>query len=272
MISRNSNLLIPLLGVLCIGGAVAVGLTLHAPTELDLDYETTAFDGRIPDAFEPEGTVPTMEAVLEKHLFVKERKATGINSFPDLLVKGVYVGEKQSAVLSLKSRPEISMRIWTDSVEETLGRIIDPRDPRKPIADFLGEWEVRAITFEGLQVEHLITGEVETYKVDYTPAKHAKDSAGTGYGQGMLAEAQSTKVGTKGTNKRNRTAVPGQVSGKGALMGQMRNMLNQMTPEQRTKLMKKLSKAGGDSENGGKKDKSTKKNKSGSSKKNKKNR
>jgi len=65
----------------------------------------------------------------------------------------------------------------------------DDRDPRKPIVDFLGEWQIKSIDFGGVTVEHLITGEVEIYAVDYTPEKKVKDNAQSGYGQGFIVDA-----------------------------------------------------------------------------------
>ena len=65
---------------------------------------------------------------------------------------------------------------------------------RKPIEDFLGEWEIKAIIFSGVTLEHLITGEAETYAVEYKPVKHLKDSAQAGYGQGSFARRNQSPI------------------------------------------------------------------------------
>ncbi|WP_372847077.1 hypothetical protein, partial [Pontiella sp.] len=187
MILNMSKYALPAVGGLCVLGAISVGVAVNKPVGVKIESNQAMYNARSPQQPQLKSDVPSMDVVLEKHLFSKTRKASGAKSFSDLLVKGVYVGEKCSVVLSLKSRPSVNLRIWQDNVSEVLKRITDPRDPRKSIVDFLNEWDVKEITMKGLTVEHFVTGEVETYEVDYVPAKHVADNAEAGYGQGTLA-------------------------------------------------------------------------------------
>ena len=54
--------------------------------------------------------------------------------------------------------------------------LVGGADYLSAIAEFLREWKIKEISFAGVTVEHLITGEVETYAVDYTPEKKASAS------------------------------------------------------------------------------------------------
>ncbi len=260
MISKYSQYVVPGLGVLCVAGAVAVGVALRAPMKLDgLPGDASGYDSTASGKLELGAGIPAMEEVVEKHLFVKERKATGANTFPDLLVKGVYIGSRQSAVLSLKSRPEINLRIWLDDVDDVISRITEPRDPRQPIVNFLNEWDLKEITFKGVTVEHFITGEVETYEVDYTPAKHVKDSAVAGYGQGALAVAAQGGAKTAKSAKQQPSAPSSQtVQQRAQALMQLRNMVQDMTPEQRARFADRIRGAQGQ-QSGDKKSNKTKK-------------
>jgi hypothetical protein len=222
--------------------------------------EDASYEVRVPDNFEPDMDIPTMEQVVEKHLFVADRKATGQNTFPDLLVKGIYVGgEECSAVFSLKYRPEANVRVWKGDVDSVISNITDQRDPRKPIADFLGEWDIKEITFKGVTVEHIITGEVETYLVDYTPAKHVKDNAIAGYGQGGILETAGPK-GQKTASSINTQKQGGFIANPQAqAIMQMRNMVQNMTPEQRAKLAERIKGGGQQNQQNGDKNTTSKK-------------
>ncbi|VGO15150.1 hypothetical protein PDESU_03732 [Pontiella desulfatans] len=234
MIPNISKYALPGIGALCVLGTVAVGVAITRPVNVDIDSNTTAYTAREPQRPRLKSDVPTMDEILEKHLFSKTRKASGANSFSDLLVKGVYVGEKGSVVLSLKSRPTVNLRIWQDNVSQVIKQISDPRDPRQTIVDFLNEWDILEITMKGMTVEHFVTGERETYAVDYTPTKHVADSAVGGYGQGMLAEA------TSGTKTVARQSTPQAQSAQGLMIDQMRNMMRSMSPEQRAAFAQRM--------------------------------
>ena len=241
---RYAQYTVPALGALCVAGAVGIGLAMRSPLSADLAFEdAAAYDPRVPGKLELPADIPSMEQVVEKHLFVKERKASGANTFPDLVVKGIYVGERQSAVLSLKSRPEINLRIWKDDVNDVVARITDPRDVRKPIIDFLNEWDVKEITFSGLTVEHFTTGEVETYPVNYTPEKKIKDNAEGGYGQGaILAQAggrQGSARQAQQQGNRNQQAQSTQLN-TGQMMRQLRDVMQQLPEEQRDRILERL--------------------------------
>lgn len=250
---------IPALGTLCVAGAVAVVISARAPVASEIFAgDGESYDQRVPENFEPSSDIPTMEQVVEKHLFVKERKATGQNTFPDLLVKGVYVGEESSAVFSLKYRPQANVRVWKGDVDSVIKNITNERDPRKPIVDFLGEWDIKEITFRGVTVEHIITGEVETYLVDYIPAKHVTDNAEAGYGQGMLAVTQQAGTKTTKTSTKQTTSGASQTQQQRAqAFSQLRTMVEQMSPEQRARLAERIK--------GGDQSQSSSRNSSGSS-------
>ena len=181
--------MIPGLGALCAILVVSIAVAMRAPFKMDVaETEESGLSVSIPDRLVLEETIPTMEEVLAKHLFVPERHATGQKSFPDLVVKGVYVGGERNAVFSLKSRPQANLRIWQGDEEAGLRVVVDEKDPRRPIAEFLNDWQIKKVDFDGVTLEHIFTGEIETYAVDYTPVKHVKDSAATGYGQGSLVQ------------------------------------------------------------------------------------
>ncbi|VGO22184.1 hypothetical protein [Pontiella sulfatireligans] len=269
-----SKYVVPVLGACCIGGALLVAAGLRSPVELEAADSADAAEARIPESLALDGYIPTMEEVLAKHLFVPERAATGENAFPDLLVKGVYVGETQrNAVFSLKSKPGANLRVWQGDEQAALSQVEDERDPRQPIVNFLEEWQIKSIDFAGVTLEHIITGEVETYEVDYKPLKHAKDSAQGGYGQGMVvdtspgtakpAAARTVATAQSGQQRSPSSGVQGAASRVGAFM-------QRMSPQQRQQFMQQLqkqnaaaSKKSGGSSNGG----GTSQKKSSSSKK-----
>lgn len=239
-----SKYVVPFLGTGCAAGILLVASGMRVPAGLDTAEKADA-EVRIPDSLVLDGYVPTMEEVVAKHLFVPERKATGENAFPDLLVKGVYIGETQhNAVLSLKSKPNANLRVWQGDEDAAISQVVDEKDPRKPIAEFLGEWEVKAIDFSGMTVRHIITGEVETYTVDYSPAKHVKDSAGNGYGQGMLVDEAAGKAAPAA--RPNAPAQPAQArapaGGAQAIAGRVGQYMQRLSPEQRQQFMQQLQK------------------------------
>ncbi len=250
-----SKYLVPILGTACVGGGLLVASGMRTPVVADAAGNTEPMQARVPGRLELAGYVPTMEEVLAKHLFVPERMATGENAFPDLLVKGVYVGETQrNAVFSLKSKPEANLRVWQGDEEAALAQVVDERDPRQPISEFLQEWHIRSIDFGGVTLEHVFTGEKETYAVDYTPAKHAKDSAQTGYGQG-LATADAP-----GGEKAPATRAPGSgqpaqggppAGGPQAIAGRIGQYMQNLSPEQRQQFMQQLQRQNAAAKNNG---------------------
>jgi hypothetical protein len=260
MIANISKYALPGIGGLCVLGAISVGVAVNKPVAVEVVGNDAMYSARTPQQPQLKSDVPTMDVVLEKHLFSKTRKASGAKSFSDLLVKGVYVGEKCSVVLSLKSRPSVNLRIWQDNVSEVLKRITDSRDPRQTIVDFLNEWDVKEITMKGMTVEHFVTGEVETYEVDYVPTKHVADSAEAGYGQGALA-ADTTGDGTQ-TAKATTVTVSAQPA-QGLMVNDLRSMMRSMTSEQRAAFAQRMGGGGGDSRQQG--DQSSSRNSGGSS-------
>jgi hypothetical protein len=100
------------------------------------------------------------------------------------------------------------------------------------------------IDFAGVTVAHLITGEVETYEVDYKPLKHAKDSAGGGYGQGRVVDASP---GAKAPAARPATAArPAQArppaGSTQAIAGRVGQYMQNLSPQQRQQFMQQLQK------------------------------
>ena len=237
-----SKIMIPALGVGCVVGAILVASGLRTPAVPEAAKTPPSPKTQLPESLELNEYIPTMEEVVAKHLFVPERVATGENAFPDLLVKGVYVGTERNVLFSLKSRPDANMRVWQGDEESAISQVEDKRDPRKPIADFLSEWEIKSIDFSGVTVEHLITGETETYLVDYKPAKHVKDSAQNGYGQGMLATATSgAKSSTAKPPPSSRPRPPStSTSATKAVASRVGAYMKRMSPQQRQQFMKQL--------------------------------
>jgi len=242
-----SKYAVPALAVACAGGALLMVSGMRKPVPHAASNAASVAEVRIPENLELRSAVPTMEQVVAKHLFVPERVATGENAFPDLLVKGVYVGEShRNAVFSLKSKPEANLRIWQGDEEAGLAQVVDERDPRKPIADFLEEWQIRSIDFSGVTLEHVITGEVETYLVDYKPLKQAKDSASAGYGQGVLADTAppgNAKPAARGKQPGQPAQARGQAGGTPqAIAGRIGQYMQNLTPQQRQQFMQQLQK------------------------------
>jgi hypothetical protein len=242
-----SKYMIPALGAFCAAGAVLVVSGMRIPVNMDSEAASNAMAPRIPEGLSLNEYIPTMEEVVAKHLFIPERIATGENAFPDLVVKGVFVGTGRNAVFSLKSKPEANLRVWQGDEESALARVVDERDPRKPIADFLHDWQIKEVTFSGVTLEHIITGEVETYAVDYTPAKHIKDNAQGGYGQGVVADAApaAVKAPSAPNTQQNRPGQqqqqPGAFSPQ-AVAGRVGAFMQNMSPEQRQQFMQQLQK------------------------------
>ncbi len=273
-----SKYMIPTLGALCVGGALLAGFGMRMPYRLEVDESAAGTSARMPEHLELNEYIPTMEEVVAKHLFVPERKATGENAFPDLVVKGVYVGNERNAVFSLKSKPEVNLRVWQGDEDAALGQVVDERDPRKPIADFLGEWQIRNIDFAGVTVEHLITGEVETYAVDYAPQKKVKDNAQAGYGQGLVVSTAPVAAKAPGARTTAARAQSGQPRAPAfspqAVAGRVGAFMQRMTPQQRQQFMQQLNKqqAQGRQQAAGKQNGKSAKNGSAKSRKNSKKR
>ena len=186
---------------------------------------------------------PSMQEIVAKHLFIPERKATGQNSFADLVIKGVFLGTERSVVFSLKSKPQADLRVWAGGVASALSQIKDPRDPRQPIAEFLREWNIKEIGFSGVTVQHFITGEVETYAVNYTPEKKAKDDAARGYGQGIMPQGESALSAAARTSNGNvpRTGLqPGGAPPVNFMADRVSAMLQRMSPDQKKQFMQRL--------------------------------
>ena len=242
MNSKYSSYVIPALGTCCAVAALSIGVAVRTPiTQANSFEDELGYEPNIPENLELNSNIPTMEEVVEKHLFVKERKATGANTFPDLLVKGVYVGcEEGSVIFSLKSRPTINLRVWQSDVGDTIARITDPRDPRQTIVGFLNEWDITEITFDGVVVENFITGEVETYAVNYVPAKKQKDNSESGYGQGLLAVTTAPSSQKKKIPAPKPTTAQTSWEDRRKMMENFRGMVGRMSPEQREQFARRI--------------------------------
>lgn len=267
---------IPGLCAICVLAAVAVVTAMRAPVEYELvDEVSEPRTLHLPEGLTIAEFVPTMEEVLAKHLFVPERMATGQNSFPDLVVKGVYIGNQCNAVFSLKSKPMVNLRVWQGDEQSTLNLVEDEKDMRKPITDYLREWEIKKVGFDGVVFEHMLTGEREVYTVDYTPLKKVNDSAGAGYGQGQnvvgIAPASKSSSAARPSSS---TAQTRQMPSSSVVAGRMSAYMSKLSPSQRAAIMKKLntSGGGGNSRGSGGDSKSTSSNKKSSKKRSKKNR
>ena len=241
-----SKYMIPMLGAACLGGAALVVSGARTPATVEAPDPEDAAEARMPKDLVLDSQIPTMEQVVAMHLFVPEREATGENAFPNLLVKGVYVGEtERNAVFSLKSKPEANLRVWQGDEDAALAQVLDTRDPRQPIVDFLSEWQIQSIDFAGVTVSHVITGEVETYAVDYKPLKHAKASSRNGFGQGYLTEvsagatrASAAKPASSGPSQARAPAA----GSSSAVAGRVGQYMQNLSPQQRQQFMQQLQK------------------------------
>jgi len=233
---------VPGLAVLCGVAAIALIPAVHLPRPESAARQTGVHAVPAPSLDSLNETSPSMQVVVAKHLFIPQRKATGQHSFPDLVVKGVFLGAERSAVFSLKSKPQANLRIWFGGVSSALSQITDPRDPRQPIADFLREWNIKEINFSGVTMQHFITGEVETYAVDYDPEKKVKDDASRGYGQGIMPQAET--VQTAGVKAPAGSPAAGQLP-PGAqpvnfMADRVSAMLQRMSPDQKKQFIQRL--------------------------------
>lgn len=239
------QIIIPGLAVLCGIAAVALIPAVHLPAADSGARKESAHTVSSLSLDSLNETPPTMPEIVAKHLFIPQRKATGQNSFPDLVVKGVFLGAEKSVVFSLKSKPQANLRVWAGHVDSALSQITDPRDPRQPIATFLREWNVKDIRFDGVDVQHFITGETETYAVNYTPVKKVKDDAGRGYGQGIIPQggdgtqtaAARASTGAKGAAQtaRNASALPAN-----QMADRVSAMMQRMSPNQQKQFLQRL--------------------------------
>jgi len=243
------------LGAVAGVGAVVVILVALPPRGSVESSQSPAVTRQIeaPDADRLNERIPDTGSVLEKHLFVPSREATGQNSFPDLIVKGIFIGEEKSAIFSLESKPQVNLRVWFGEVETTLNSVTDPRDPRQSLVTFLREWPIKEISQDSVSVEHFITGEVETYEVDYVAAKKVKDDAQRGYGQGIMPQgggAASTakatlKKATASSAKGGAAKMPGSTSGAQFMADRVSTMLQRMDPQTQKQFLQRLNQQNG---------------------------
>jgi hypothetical protein len=232
----------------CAAGAAGILLAMYVSTASRTEPISSSAEIPVLEQNVLSEELPPMQSVLAKHLFVPDREATGQNSFPDLVIKGVYLGTERNALFSLKSKPQANLRIWEKDVTAALDQVVDSKDPRQPIAEFLREWSIQKIDFDGVTVKHFITGEVETYAVDYTPAKKVKDDALRGYGQGAMPQTGSKGTATASTAKKatptSRTPQPRQRSGQPGsstfMADRVSSMVKQMSPQQREAFLKRV--------------------------------
>lgn len=242
-----------------LGGAAALGavamIIVSLPPGGTVESSASVSPSQIeaPDADRLNERIPDVGTVLEKHLFVPSREATGQNSFPDLVVKGVFIGEEKSAIFSLKSKPQVNLRVWLGEVETTLNSVTDPRDPRQPLVTFLREWPIKEISHDSVTVEHFITGEVETYDVDYVAAKKVKDDAARGYGQGIMPQGGGTVAKGSANQKKvpanaqrgGAPRTPNPTSGAQFMADRVSSMLQRLDPQQKKQFLQRLNQQNG---------------------------
>ena len=237
---------IPVLAVLCGIAAITMIPSVHLPRAESASRTAGGLHAiPSPGLDSLNATSPSMQEVVAKHLFVSQRKATGQHSFPDLIVKGVFLGTERSIVFSLKSKPQANLRVWAGNVNSALSQITDPRDPRQPIADFLREWNIKEISFSGVTLTHFITGETETYAVDYDPEKKVKDDAARGYGQGIMSQDAPQTAGAKastGTNPAQAGQAPSGTPPVNLMADRVSEMLKRMSPDEQKQFMKLVGK------------------------------
>ena len=241
------RMIVPAAAVLCVAAVTLLIPAVHLPRDR-ADLRENGKNVSAPPLDSLAALPPSMNDVVSKHLFIIQRAATGLNSYPDLVVKGVFLGVEQSAVFSLKSRPQANLRIWKGNTENALSQVIDQRDPRQPIAQFLREWDILEFAYDGVKVKHFITGEVETYAVNYTPERKVRDDAARGYGQGIMPQNDGTGGGgnaQRNTSTQSRGAPPPTTTASAAMADRVSAMLRQMPAAQRQQFMQRLNQGQG---------------------------
>jgi hypothetical protein len=130
---------------------------------------------------------------------------------------------------------------------------MDPNDLRQPIASFLREWTVKNIGYDGVTVEHFITGETETYAVEYVPLKKIADDASRGYGQGIVSQVDVARPAVAGTvpaaPAAPAPAAPA-ATPPAVMADKVAAMMNQMTPEQKRQFWQRIQATGGGRQQG----------------------
>ena len=189
--------LIPILGTSCVVGIFIIVLSKQPPVQIKLDTKSAIKTSTIKtiNNISFNKSVPSSQDILEKALFMPERTASTVSEkvfFSDLLIKGVWIGSERSVILSLKSKPQINLRVWQGDERASIAQVADGNDPRRPLVDFLNEWKIDTVDFSSVTFKNIITGEKETYAVQYKPHGHVRDSAQAGYGQGGLPGSGAT--------------------------------------------------------------------------------
>jgi hypothetical protein len=240
--------LIPGLVAACGAAALVAIFAAHLPDAESGTRQDSAGAIQAPGAVAQDEGIPTLPEVVAKHLFVSQRKATGQNSFSDLVVKGVFLGAEKSVVLSLKSRPQANLRVCIGEVDSVLSQIVDPRDSRQTIATFLREWSLKDVTPTGIVVQHFITGETEIYAVNYTPSKKVKDDAERGYGQGIIPQDGGGEGATTAVAKTTAPSSSGKTSSSSSSGGapvsmmadRISEVMKRMSPDDQKQLLQKI--------------------------------
>lgn len=230
---------IPALSGICVAGTLLLAGTFVVPKLPASESAEKKATKSIAAISIERREIPEIGEVLEKHLFVPERKAVNMKSNSDLVVKGVYVGERESnVVLSLRSKPAINLRVWQKEREALLAKITDPKDPRYPLVTFLKEWDIHTVSFNSVTFHNMLTDESETYEVDYTPTKKVADNALNGYGQGAVQNiSDGDKSGaaapkkTSGTPNQNTPTISADMAK--MVSSRVTGMMERMSPQQR---------------------------------------
>ncbi len=184
----KSEYVIPTLGGVCALMTIGLGSTFLVPSFEKGEKKVISF--REINAVELSlAETPSAGEVFAKHLFVPERKGENIRSNSDLVIRGVYIGDRESSViLSLRSKPTVSLRVWQNDKDSVISQVTDPRSAHYPLVAFLKEWDIQKVGFSEVTFNNALTGEVETYEVDYTPVKKVADQAIAGFGQGGVLD------------------------------------------------------------------------------------
>lgn len=249
MITLNPQHIIPALGGACVLTTLALASTFLVPSPPEAETNNQERTQAIAPVSVTRREIPVANEVLAKHLFVPERKAENMRSNSDLVIKGVYIGERESnLVLSLKSKPAVSLRVWEREKDTLIAKITNTKDARYPLIAFLKEWDIQKIGFSEVTFHNPLTGETEAYEVDYTPAKKVADNAIGGYGQGGVLNIGNGKSGTATRTKTGQSSQQNKTSRVSTQMASTINnrvsgLMERMSPEQRQQFANAVKKA-----------------------------
>lgn len=142
-----------------------------------------------------------IEPVLDKHLFVPARSATGQNAFPELLIKGVYHGPQTILLLGMERRSNETVQLVVGEEEEVASLARNTRDPLYPLYDFFHKWRVHSVTSRHVAMIKTDSGKIEHYPIHHQPRSIRKAPV-AGYGEGNVPAGAPRRRSSKKRKKK----------------------------------------------------------------------